>query len=424
MSAGASAATTACDVGTQSISPMTKIRITSAITGAEPFRSGAGTARPSSASRRRASPTAGCRAVHRVSRSWKTVTSSGLTIISTPQAAGARLCVVVSRDRQQRLGRDVGHRREDRREHEEQERMVADDHAERPALRRARRARTRRRAGCSGRRSRTRAAASGSDAEPEVVPVAADQEQAAERRPDRDSEVAARRAPTRTPASCRSGDDEVGDHRLVGRAAERAEDRQQRRAARGPRRTLSPTKSRPSGTSALEPPAEQDQRPAADPVRRVAAEVADDARQRRRRPGRRSRERCCEACSSLIAQMPRNGIDRRAGDRARQADGEHRPQGAVDVVAPDQAEDACEERHGFSVRGRCERKARTTSRPRGRSTPRRRRYRRRRDLPMRNPQPARSTRSARGRQPIRNPVRSAPTSIRESRGPAPSAAPM
>ncbi len=38
MSAGASAATTACDVGTQSISPITKIRITSAITGAEPFQ--------------------------------------------------------------------------------------------------------------------------------------------------------------------------------------------------------------------------------------------------------------------------------------------------------------------------------------------------------------------------------------------------
>ena len=38
----------------------------------------------------------GMRAVQRVSRSWKTVTSSGLTTISTPHAAGARWCVVVA----------------------------------------------------------------------------------------------------------------------------------------------------------------------------------------------------------------------------------------------------------------------------------------------------------------------------------------
>ena len=47
-----------------------------------------------------------------------------------------RRCEVVrgrERDRQQRLGCDVGHRREDRREHEEQERMVVDDHTERAA---------------------------------------------------------------------------------------------------------------------------------------------------------------------------------------------------------------------------------------------------------------------------------------------------
>ena len=44
----------------------------------------------------RASATARRAHVQRVSRSWKTVTSSGLTIISTPQAAGARWCVVVT----------------------------------------------------------------------------------------------------------------------------------------------------------------------------------------------------------------------------------------------------------------------------------------------------------------------------------------
>src|SRR5258708_34734541 len=94
MSAGASDATTACDVGTHSISPTTKSRITNAITGADPFtfrsRNGtpiSGIATPSFAH-------AGIEAVHRVSRSWNTVTSSGLTTISTPHVAGARRCAV------------------------------------------------------------------------------------------------------------------------------------------------------------------------------------------------------------------------------------------------------------------------------------------------------------------------------------------
>src|SRR4051812_16749741 len=102
MSAGASAATTACDVGTHSISPITKTKITKAITGAEPFqlrsRNGTpiiGIATPSFSD-------AGTCAVQRVRRSWKTVTSSGLTIISTPHAAGARWCVVVTE-----IGRSV-----------------------------------------------------------------------------------------------------------------------------------------------------------------------------------------------------------------------------------------------------------------------------------------------------------------------------
>src|SRR4051812_11590015 len=96
MSFGARAATTACEVGTQSISPITKMKITSAITGALPFtlrsRNGSpiiGIATPSFTAD-------GIPAVHRVNRSWNTVTSSGLTTIRMPQAAGARLCVVVA----------------------------------------------------------------------------------------------------------------------------------------------------------------------------------------------------------------------------------------------------------------------------------------------------------------------------------------
>ena len=230
------------------------------------------------------------RAVQRVSRSWKTVTSSGLTIISTPHAAGARLCVVVSRDRQQRLGRDVGHRREDRREHEEQERVVADDHARTSRAAAAPRARTRRRAGCSGRRSRTRAAASGSTPSQRWFQLPPIRKQAAERRADRDAEVL-RDAHRRVRGLLPLGRDEVGDHRLVGRAAERAEGRQQREQ-RQPAPACCPRRaSRPSGTSAWKPQPSRisGRRPMWSET--CAAEVADGARERRRRPGRRSRER-------------------------------------------------------------------------------------------------------------------------------------
>ena len=96
MSAGASAATTACEVGTQSISPTTKIRITSAITrgGAVPVQEQERDAhhRHRDAELQRS----GHVDVQRVSRSWNTVTSSGLTIIRMPHAAGARWWVVVT----------------------------------------------------------------------------------------------------------------------------------------------------------------------------------------------------------------------------------------------------------------------------------------------------------------------------------------
>src|SRR6478736_51827 len=96
MSAGASAATTACDVGTQSISPITKIRITTAITRADPFQFSSRNGTPIIGIASPSFSEAGTFDVQRVSRSWKTVTSSGLTITSTPHAAGARWWVVVT----------------------------------------------------------------------------------------------------------------------------------------------------------------------------------------------------------------------------------------------------------------------------------------------------------------------------------------
>src|SRR5258707_15575638 len=96
MSAGASAATTACDVGTHSISPITKSTITNPITGADPLTFSSRNGTPISGIATPSFVHAGIDDVQRVSRSWNTVTNNGLRTISTPQAAGARWCVVVT----------------------------------------------------------------------------------------------------------------------------------------------------------------------------------------------------------------------------------------------------------------------------------------------------------------------------------------
>ena len=90
MSACASAATTACDVGTQSISPVTKITITTATTAADPFQLRSRNGTPIIGIARPSFTEAGMPAVQRVRRSWKSVTESGLRIIRIPHAAGAR----------------------------------------------------------------------------------------------------------------------------------------------------------------------------------------------------------------------------------------------------------------------------------------------------------------------------------------------
>src|SRR5205823_9301643 len=87
---------TACDVGTQSISPVTKITITRAITPAEPFQFSSRNGSPIIGMARPSFTDGGMLDVHIVSRSWKSVTSSGFVIMSKPHAAGARWCVVVT----------------------------------------------------------------------------------------------------------------------------------------------------------------------------------------------------------------------------------------------------------------------------------------------------------------------------------------
>src|SRR5581483_7465316 len=96
MSAGAIAATTACDVGIQSISPITKMNTISTITGSEPstFINRNGT--PISGSATPSLSAGGMLSVQRVTRTWNAVTMIGFTTSAMPQYDAFRWCVVVA----------------------------------------------------------------------------------------------------------------------------------------------------------------------------------------------------------------------------------------------------------------------------------------------------------------------------------------
>ena len=210
----------------------TKRAITRAITSAEPltFRSRNGT--PISGIAIPSFIEAGTRAVQRVRRSWKSVTASGLRIIKAPQAAGARWCVVVTE-----IGSSVSvatyvivaNTEATMKSRNGESRMIT---RERAALRRPRRRVRPAARDVPAARSPKPTSREHERAEPEVLPVAADQQQATERRADRDAEV--RGDPDRRVRRLVAlGRDQVGDHRLVGGAAERAEHRQEREQRRG-----------------------------------------------------------------------------------------------------------------------------------------------------------------------------------------------
>ena len=214
---------------------------------------------------------------------------------------------------------------------------VADDHAERAALRRP--------FGRVGAAARDVAHRDGEPdcgehrrAQPQVGPVAADEERSAEHRPDRDAEVRSD-AHRRIGGLLALGRDEVGDHRLVGCAAERAEDGQEGEE-REPHVDVMADREQREGHHRLKPPAGEDQRPAADPVRPVTAGIAHAAREHG--AGQvREREARLRRMELLDRPDAEERVGRGAGDRADQADGEHRPQRAVDVAAPDETEEAC-----------------------------------------------------------------------------------
>src|SRR5262245_65843738 len=88
MSPGASAATMACDVGTQSISPTTNTSITQTNIATEPLQSRNRNEPPMSSIAVTSLRPGAKPADQRVTRNWNSVTSSGLMITMKPQVEG------------------------------------------------------------------------------------------------------------------------------------------------------------------------------------------------------------------------------------------------------------------------------------------------------------------------------------------------
>src|SRR5881275_1940902 len=96
MSGGANAATAACEVGIQSISPITKTITTTSTTGTAALSGSSRNGRPISGIATPSFTEPGTPAVQRISRNCTNATSAGFTITSTPQSEGARPYVVTS----------------------------------------------------------------------------------------------------------------------------------------------------------------------------------------------------------------------------------------------------------------------------------------------------------------------------------------
>ena len=136
---------------------------------------------------------------------------------------------------------------------------------------------------------------------------------------------------------------EVGDHRRVGAAADRAADRR-RRHQRQPEEDAVPGEAVADEGQRERHPAEEDHRLAPDVVGEMPAEVAgDDPDERRAEEGE------AELALRRTELVDRPDADERPAGRERgradQRHGEHRPQGQIDVAAPDQAEETVEETH-------------------------------------------------------------------------------
>ena len=179
------------------------------------------------------------------------------------------------------------------------------------------------------------------DAREQRGPRPEDEQEPADRRPDDDAHVG-RHAHRRIGRLAALRRDEVGDHRLADRAAERAEHaRERERCQPGPLRIRQ--REEEQRVPDHHPVPDQDHPPAADPVGQVAAgesaqgreNGADEERERQRRLG-----------AELLDGPDRHERPhRRARGAADQGHAEDRAQSRVQVVAPDEAHHVADGAH-------------------------------------------------------------------------------
>ena len=145
------------------------------------------------------------------------------------------------------------------------------------------------------------------------------------------------------------GRDEVGDHGLVGGAADRAEDPHPGHQ-RESEQELVPREEEQRDVEHLPAPADQDQPPPTVVVGEMASQVAG-ARGKYSADQEGGAELAAACVEHAGRPDPEEDEERRPGDRAGQGDGEDGPQRAVDLTAPHEAEQAREDPHPSTLAG-------------------------------------------------------------------------
>ena len=141
--------------------------------------------------------------------------------------------------------------------------------------------------------------------------------------------------------------DEVGDHRAVGRVADRTHPRRERREDE-PGEDMPPDDDEPEQHERLAAPAREDQRPAADVIGDMAAGVAGEPGDQRAGEEREPELGVARA-ELLLRPDPDEHPGGRACGRPDERDGEHGAQRPVGVVTPDEAKEAREQTHARTV---------------------------------------------------------------------------
>jgi len=182
------------------------------------------------------------------------------------------------------------------------------------------------------------------DARKERRPRPEHEQETADGGPDDDAHVG-RHADRRVGRLAALRRDEIRDHRLADRAAERAEDaRERERGQPGPLRVGEREEEQRVPDHHAVP--DQDHPPAADPVGQIAA---CEAAQGREHGADEQRKRQRRLRAELLDGPDRHERPhRRARCAADQGHAQHRPQGRVEIVAPDEAHHVADGAHDAS----------------------------------------------------------------------------